>query len=249
MTPQQVRKAAPRNTSAVPRTRKLPPPERELQPAAAPESQLESSDVVAPSSEDHEEAETNPADAPSTPRSVPLPPAGDTPYASTPQQRVSVPANVALSTPRGPVTLHKALLLRSARKAWEETRSPGIDGAVESGSVVTKRKSLSPKTKTPRKSLTPRPSMAIQDPESPVAEQEGDEAAYDEDEQVDDVEEEQGGIRWVHEDGTAEVSFEDSESDHDSLDADMSLDVVSVSGPWPRVERHRELMIRSPVRK
>jgi hypothetical protein len=114
---------------------------------------------------------------------------------------------------------------------------------------VTKRKSLSPKIKTPRKSLTPRPSMAIQEPESPVAEQEDDEAAYDEDGQMGDVEEEQGGIRWVHEDGTAEVSFEDSESDHDSLDADMSLDVVSVSEPWLQVERCRELMIRSPVRR
>jgi hypothetical protein len=71
--------------------------------------------------------------------------------------------------------------------------------------------------------------MVIQEPDIPVAEEEDDEVAYDEDEQIDEVEEGQGGIRWVHEDGTAEVSFEDSESDHDSLDADMSLDVVSVS--------------------
>jgi hypothetical protein len=165
------------------------------------------------------------ATTPKTPRSVPLPTIGDTPYVAPPTAP-RVPANVALSTPRGPITLHKALLVRSARKAWEETRSPGIDGAVESGNVETRRKSLSPKTRTPKESLTPRPSLIASDPEEEEDLEEEDMDAEEELAQKEQQKEGTKGLQWIYEDGTAEVSYEESESDLDSLEADVSLDVV-----------------------
>lgn len=187
MTPPQTRKAAPRNTSAVPRTRKMAKP-----PVA------KVSEIIVPTIE---------VPPPETPRSIPLPPPAGTPYeVVTPR----VTPQVVLSTPRGPVSLHKALLLRSARKAWEESRSPGVEGAIEVGDIEVRRKSLSPKRGSPKKSLTPMP-----------VEEEADHE--DEDSGLPFS----GELQWIHEDGRAEATLDDSDSDMDSFEADMSLDNVS----------------------
>jgi hypothetical protein len=145
MTPQVNRKAEPRNTSAVPRTRLL---------------QVE---------------------------------------ATTPLQPPRITAQVALATPRGPVSMHKALLLRSARKVWETTRSEGLEGVIESGNVEVKRKSLSPrrKSKTPQKDI------------DQVVEQ------LEQEEAMDGIDGEEQG--------------DESDSHDDSLEADVSLDIVSRS--------------------
>lgn len=54
-----------------------------------------------------------------------------------------IPVQIAMTTPKGPSTLRKALLLKSARKTWHETRSPQspVDNAIEDGSVQVRRKS------------------------------------------------------------------------------------------------------------
>jgi hypothetical protein len=212
MTPQQKRKAPIRNTSAVPRTRKL------ASTSAAPITQ-------------EAEAEVDGTASPRTPRSVPLPLSAETPYGSvenspvaTVQTPRSVPlpstnktpyvvsAQVAMSTPKGPVSLHKALLLRSARKAWQSNQAQGVDGAIQSGSVTTKRKSLSPSTKS-RKSLSAAP--VVEEPEE-----------EDEEDEEEDGEEQEGELQWVYEDGNAAQSFDESDSSIDSLEADQSLDIV-----------------------
>lgn len=143
--------------------------------------------------------ENTPAPSAKTPRSVPLPPTDNTPYKIT--------AQVAMSTPKGPVSLHKALLLRSARKAWQSSQAQGVDGAIVNGDVTTKRKSLSPKAQA-RKSLTPMPVPE----EEEVSEEEEDE--------------EEGELQWVYEDGRASISIDESDSSIDSLEAEQSLDIV-----------------------
>lgn len=224
MTPQQKRKAPIRNTSAVPRTRKLSPPKI---------ADKESSQNV-------DTAQTG-IDSPKTPRSVPLPQGGETPYSSqnaTPAQTEATPrsvplppvsntpyhvsAQVAMSTPRGPLTLHKALLLRSARKAWQSSQAQGIEGAIQNGSVSVKRKSLSPQTRDSRKSLTPAP---VDDEEE--EEELQDESESDEEEYEDATPTRKGELQWVYEDGHAAASVDESDSSIDSLDADQSLDIVS----------------------
>ncbi|WVQ94019.1 hypothetical protein IAU59_001097 [Kwoniella sp. CBS 9459] len=218
MTPQQTRKAPLRNTSAVPRTRKVANPNStSASEEVAPEHQVERASEV----------DTTPATPPKSPRSVPLPAAMDTPYnppATPASQKMSatpVPARVALSTPKGPATLRKALLLRSARKVWQESNEAGVEGAIQKGNVETRRKSLSPITRSGRKSVTPVP-------ESPMVQ-----LGHDEEIQEDVPESAEaeaptpstGELRWVHEDGTAEASFESDSSGGDSLEADMSLDI------------------------
>lgn len=145
--------------------------------------------------------ENTPAPSAKTPRSVPLPPTDNTPY--------KVTAQVAMSTPKGPVSLHKALLLRSARKAWQSSQAQGVDGAIVNGDVTTKRKSLSPKAQA-RKSLTPMPVPEVEE----VSEEEEDE--------------EEGELQWVYEDGRASISIDESDSSIDSLEAEQSLDIVRV---------------------
>jgi hypothetical protein len=223
MTPQQKRKAPIRNTSAVPRTRKL------ASTSSAPVTQ-------------ETEAEVDGTASPRTPRSVPLPLAAETPYGSvenspvapvqTPRSVPLPPANktpyvvsaqVAMSTPKGPVSLHKALLLRSARKAWQSNQAQGVDGAIQSGSVITKRKSLSPSTKS-RKSLSA--ATVVEQPEEEDEEDEGEDEGDDEGE---DEEEQEVELQWVYEDGTAAQSFDESDSSIDSLEADQSLDIVCLT--------------------
>lgn len=121
-----------------------------------------------------------------------------------------VPVTVALSTPRGPGSLRKSLLLKSARQIWKETQSPGLEGAIENGSVQTRRKSLSPRVGTPSKAAPP--------PESSSESEEEEEEVQDEDVLA--------GVD--HADGSRDVSMEDSE-DAESLAADVSLDLVSCS--------------------
>ncbi|KAK8845388.1 hypothetical protein IAR55_006101 [Kwoniella newhampshirensis] len=222
MTPQQTRKAPLRNTSAVPRTRKINGPTNgELVEKMREESRQPAGAIV-----------TMP-ETPRTPRSVPLPATSDTPYnpPTTPlPQRLPttpVPAHVAMATPKGPATLRKALLLRSARRVWQETRATGVEGAIQSGEIVVRRKSLSPKTKASNKTVA-----SVQDPRS--------ESSSDEEEAEPEIEEHNhaieelqtseevqvdGQLQWIHEDGTAEVSFDSDSSGVDSQDADMSLDI------------------------
>lgn len=210
MTPQQKRKAPMRNTSAVPRTRVL-----QNEPAVRVDSRhQEETDgsasphtprsVPLPATADtpYGSVENSPAPA-KTPRSVPLPPADNTPY--------QVTAQVAMSTPRGPVSLHKALLLRSARKAWQSSQAQNVEGAIVNGDITTKRKSLSPKAQA-RKSLN---SMPVEEEEE------------SEEEEEEDEDQEEGQLQWVYEDGRASISVDESDSSIDSLEADQSMDIVS----------------------
>ncbi|WWC97303.1 hypothetical protein V866_004182 [Kwoniella sp. B9012] len=215
MTPQQIRKAPLRNTSAVPRTRKMAGTE-------PIEAKQVNDKATSPVSKDS----PTPATPPKTPRSVPLPTTGDTPYNPpvTPSSKgvtsTPVPARVALSTPKGPATLRKALLLRSARKVWQESRASGVEGAIEAGNIETRRKSTSPKTRAGRKSTTPFPEIpAPQSKDQDMSDEEENEAG----------ETQNGELIWVHEDGTAEVSFESDSSGQDSLEADQSLDIPGQS--------------------
>ncbi|ORY31915.1 hypothetical protein BCR39DRAFT_597802 [Naematelia encephala] len=180
MTPQQRRKLAPRNTSAVPRTRQLPP-------TMGARAELQSQE---PS------AQTGPNEA------LPVP----SPSSGSPAPRVT--ATVALSTPRGPASLRKSLLLRSARKVWETNRSPGVEGAIESGAVQVRRKSLSPRIGKGRKSSSPA--------QDTISEDEADEDTAQQNEPKQ--------FEWVYEDGQEAVAVESDES-MDSLEADVSLDV------------------------
>lgn len=213
MTPQQKRKAPMRNTSAVPRT-------RVMQNDSASRGEI------------HRQEEANGSASPHTPRSVPLPPTADTPYGSvesTPVPDVKTPrsvplppadttpyqvtAQVAMSTPRGPVSLHKALLLRSARKAWQSSQAQNVEGAIVNGDITIKRKSLSPKAQA-RRSLS----------HAPLEEDEESEEEEDEDE-----DHEEGQLQWVYEDGRTAVPMDESDSSIDSLEADQSVDIVSLA--------------------
>ncbi|KJE05707.1 hypothetical protein I311_00432 [Cryptococcus gattii NT-10] len=193
LTPQQKTKAPLRNTSAVPRTRKLPAPETTED--TANRSALDKSTPPPPSPQEN-------------PQSLPITP-------------VPVPAHVALSTPKGPATLRKALLLRSARKVWHETHATGVDGAIQDGFVeTTRRKSTSPRGG--RKSSSPQeinPQEAVVD----------NNVEMDVDTELEPSINETGEnqLEWVYEDGQAEVSFDSESSYMDSFDADVSLDIVS----------------------
>lgn len=208
MTPQQTRKTLPRNTSAVPRTRKTAPTQSSHAKDPSPE-------------EDRAEPRTPPA-VPKSPRSVPLPPTSDTPYGPQSTPVIRVPAQVAMSTPRGPVNLHKALLIHSARKVWQETRPTGVEGAIETGDITIGRKSLSPKSRTPTKSLTPMPL-----PQSPPNSIEAEITERSRTETGDLPPSKE--LEWVYEDGRGGVESDESDSDMDSLEADVSLDIVSDS--------------------
>ena len=204
MTPQQKRKAPLRNTSAVPRTRQLhtTPVDKRHQEVDGTASPHTPRSVPLPPTADtpYGSVESTPS---KTPRSVPLPPADNTPY--------QVTAQVAMSTPKGPFSLHKALLLRSARKAWQSSQAQNVEGAIVNGDITTKRKSLSPKGQA-RKSLS----------SAPVEEESDEEDEDDEDEDV-----EEGQLHWVYEDGRASVSVDESDESIDSLEADQELDIVS----------------------
>ncbi|WVR03397.1 hypothetical protein IAU60_000388 [Kwoniella sp. DSM 27419] len=207
MTPQQVRKAPLRNTSVVARTKKVVVTEKVL---IVNETPAVSHEEPTPSNVPEE------VSPPKTPRSVPLPIPAETPYNApvTPvkakEPSTPVPANIAMSTPKGPATLRKALLLRSARKVWQQTRDTGVEEAIENGTVETRRKSLSPRVKGGRKS-----NGAI----SEAAEDEANNVETDEPEEASE------GLQWVYEDGQPEASFDSESSGNDSLEADMSLDI------------------------
>lgn len=226
MTPQQTRKAPIRNTSAVPRTRKL-----DFAPSIQVSQQAENEPVnnevplPSPQTPHAMPAEKTILPQAITPRSIPLPPVSDTPY------HAPVPRTLALSTPRGPVTLHKALLVKSARKAWEVSRTQaGVEGAIQTGSIETRRKSWSPKSGG-RKSVPVEPVPAADDHDD---DDEDESEGSEEGEAVDDEQQEQqlteGELQWVYENGQGEGSFESEDSeDLESLEADMSLDLVGGS--------------------
>lgn len=209
MTPQQKRKAPMRNTSAVPRTRQLHtvPVTTQRQEEAGASSPHTPRSVPLPPTADtpYGSVENSPVPV-KTPRSVPLPPADNTPY--------QVTAQVAMSTPKGPFSLHKALLLRSARKAWQSSQAQNVEGAIVNGDITTKRKSLSPKAQA-RRSLS-----------TPVEEEQ---EVSDEEEEDEDDDKEEGQLQWVYEDGRASVSVDESDESIDSLEADQSLDIVSLT--------------------
>ena len=154
---------------------------------------------------------------PKTPRSIPLPEPAQTPYVQTPPR---VPSKVAMSTPPGPMTLHKALLLRSARKAWVESRPNDVDNAVADGNIeLGRRKSKSPSKEDregKRKSLTPRKSAPQPESES---------SGSEEDEEV--LAPGQGGSQQLQETIGGDASFIEDISAEESLEADLSLDLVS----------------------
>ena len=214
MTPQRTRKAPLRNTSAVPRTRKT---------AAAREA-----------IEKEEEAMTTAASdvTPKTPRSIPLPSSAKTPYDS-PVARVS--PEIVLSTPRGPVSLHKALLLHSARKVWRENRSVGVDGAIEVGDVEVRRKSLSPRVKMP----SPKAMTSIKFSVTPVNSR----GSVDREEAEEVEEAHRGQLQRIYEGRQAVELADDPDSDTDSLNADLSLDMVSARDHH-RAETDRYSLLR-----
>lgn len=134
-----------------------------------------------------------------------------------------------MSTPPGPMTLHKALLLRSARKAWVESRPNDVDDAVADGKIdVARRKSKSPSKEEggvpKRKSLTPRPSVAK--PDSDISSE--DEDAEGEEEEEVAIAAGKVDLKWVEVDPTVDASFVESDSIEEDLEADMSLDIVSL---------------------
>ncbi|OWZ56194.1 hypothetical protein J010_06094 [Cryptococcus neoformans] len=195
LTPQQKGKVPLRNTSAVPRTRKLSP---ETTEDSADKPALDKSSTPPPSS-----PHQNPQSFPITP--------------------VPVPAHVALSTPKGPATLRKALLLRSARKVWQETHATGVDGAIQDGFVETnRRKSTSPRGG--RKSSSP---QEINPQEAVIDNDVGMDA--DAEPELPNNETGENQLEWVYEDGQAEISFDSESSNMDSFDADVSLDIPGQS--------------------
>jgi len=203
--------------------------------APAPEAPAEEACAVAgPSSEQNSEADNTPHPVPAheppptSPRAapVPLPEPLPAPAPATPRAVPQViPARVAYSTPRGSDSLRKSLLLRSARKVWEAERLKSVDGSIEAGHIeVRRRKSSFGVGGTPRKSLPLPP------PELSSSEDEDD----DEEEEEDDDEElyEAGpsdkenapALKWIYEDGQgAHSAPDDSDSDRESLDMDMSI--------------------------
>lgn len=154
--------------------------------------------------------ESPPKNVHRTPRSIPLPPSSETPYQAAPTPEPKITARVALATPKGSSSLRKSLLLHSARKVWETSRSTGVEGAIESGEVEVRRKSLSPKVGTPK-----RVPMPVDEEEEEV----------EEDGEAEEEREEE--LKWVYEDGKANTFLGDSDESMDSFEADMSLDIVS----------------------
>ena len=63
------------------------------------------------------------------------------PSTPTPSSTIRPSAQVALTTPGKTDSLRKGLLLKSARKVWKDSQSPGIDGAIEEGNVQLRRRS------------------------------------------------------------------------------------------------------------
>ncbi|KAL7418951.1 hypothetical protein Q5752_006635 [Cryptotrichosporon argae] len=237
MTPQPARTAPEaRNTDAAPRIRRLdfsavaPPAKPVLAPAASPArvepESLYPSLAALPSLS----APSTPAQATGsgTPSAATPTPASPTP-AARPTPRVT--AQVAYSTPKGPASLRKALLLRSARKVWHDSAA-GVDGAIDVGLVEVRRKSMSPRSG--------RKSGSLPSPEADDANEEDNEEAGDDDEE----QREPNEYQWVYEDGTpadGDDSFGSSDSDRDSVDADILSDVpgemVVQLGTEPVLER------------
>lgn len=194
MTPQMKRNVEIRNTSAVPRTRKLEQPPAE------------------------EDEETDAPPAVNAPRSVPLP--SEVP--ATPGPAPLVPARVAYSTPRGSNSLRKSLLVHSARKVWEKERLKTVDGSIEAGHIETHRRRRS-SSFGPRK--TPRKSLPMPESESSSDDDVNQDLAED-NELVEGSSDKENApsLQWVYEDGQGGSSMlEDSDSDRESLDADMSI--------------------------
>ncbi|WVN87358.1 uncharacterized protein L203_102536 [Cryptococcus depauperatus CBS 7841] len=223
ITPQAKRKAPPRNTSAVPRTRKF----------VTLESALES---LIPTERDAQPALTN---------STPLPGVYRLSTETT-SSMAPVPAHVALSTPKGPATLRKALLLRSARKVWHETHATGIDGAIQDGHVETRRKSTSPRTGSARKSINPEELKEAQKDVEMSDSSSDDNSKNDE---VDEREEpdENRELRWIYEDGQAEISFESDSSEMDSFNADLSLDLPGQGILQLGIEAASDMDMEEPI--
>ncbi|WVQ76390.1 hypothetical protein IAR50_006056 [Cryptococcus sp. DSM 104548] len=135
-----------------------------------------------------------------------------------PTTPLPVPAHVALSTPKGPATLRKALLLRSARKVWHETHATGIDGAMQDGHIEVRRKSTSPRDGSRRKSMSTSPK------EAPPRSDSSSDEDVDIAEGVEEIEHGgDGQLQIVYESGQADVSFDSDSSGLES--ADISLDI------------------------
>ncbi|KAL1412060.1 hypothetical protein Q8F55_003057 [Vanrija albida] len=201
LTPQPKKKMEPRNTSVAPRTRKPVPP------------------LPAPEALEDAEEQPAPLAMPNTPKSVPLPLGGETPYQSPAKAPASptppVTAHLAYSTPRGSDSLRKALLLRSARKVFETTRQFAVESELGTGRIETRRrKSSSPGSiSSRRKSSSP----------APVVPDEAESSSSSDDSFEDADDKENLPLQWIYEDGQVEVSFDDSDSDRDSVEADVSL--------------------------
>lgn len=132
--------------------------------------------------------------------------------ARAPETPSKVPSKVAMASPRGAYSMHKALLVRSARKAWQETRSPSIEDAIEDGMVQTRRKSSSPRA-SPRGRSTEANELLMDG-------QEGADEAYAVDAQEQTEQQNDFEAADAHREG---------DSDGDSFEADLSLDFVSPS--------------------
>ena len=141
-------------------------------------------------------------------------------------------SKIARSTPKGSPSLWKNLLVRSARKAWEESRGSGLDGAIANGSIIIRRKSSSgspsPKHKSAVKTLTI-PIFHVDPPEEdePTVQVGTTQEGIEEDAEEKIVAEQEA--QWIQETGIPDVSLSESDSDKDSLEADISLDIPGQS--------------------
>lgn len=231
MTPQPKGKAPLRNTSAIPRTRTLTfaLPTKTSYPRVAtgeePDNDSVSEEEEAEEVEDDAagkeleqeevaglevEDDLAPPQTP-TPISIPLPPADEPSYSPMGgPRRPMVSPRSAYATPRGAGSdsLRRALLLRSARKAWEMSHPEGIENEIANGNIEVRRR-----RSAGRKTLSP-PAVVPSDSNS------SDEVSSDE-----DKENAPQQLQWVYENGQAEVSqLDDSDSDREtSFDIDNSI--------------------------
>ena len=170
----------------------------------------------------------------STPSTTAHHPSTPTPTPSSPLPQ-RVPAKIALSTPKGRMSLLKHTVLQSARKQWIAQKPSGLEAAMEDGQIEVRRKSTSP-TKA-------RASMSIQheeedDEESDEEDAENAGAGADHQEEITghDLAAQQAEDSYesheAEQDKDERVDLEqegqayDEDSAEDSLEADLSLDMV-----------------------
>lgn len=229
MTPQLKSKVQIRNTSAVPRTRKLQfslPGEGENEDRAA----------------QFDDATEDPRPT-ATSSPAPLPLASDT-SSLLPMTPVRLPvpaisAQLAYSIPRGPVSLRKSVVIRNGWRAELDSKpKQDIDTEIAKGHIETRRRRSSSGLSSGRKSLSPK---------MPVATAESSSESSESDDDKENTPTSQASLRWVYENGMEDVSqLDDSDSDGGSFEFDSTLpgqgmiDFASASAESPSGSEEEE---------